>query len=275
MTSALSICLRSEWMWWRVFFGVWIGTNLLILFGPNIWEEILPSTPRPSWSVRWQYKAAAWPPAGKTEATQRMLNYRVLEPTRSATPQPLLIFLHGAGERGDDNMLQLRGLPAQLIEPAWRKLCPGFVLAPQCPSNSDWGRELPLLISLIESWRSDPRIDRRRVYLTGVSMGGYGTWRLAAAKPDWFAAAVPICGGGDLSTAPKLSMLPIWAVHGSDDSVVPPDQSRQMIEAIRAAGGNPKYTELSGVGHDSWSQTYHDKDGVLSWMYQQVDIRDL
>jgi predicted peptidase len=101
-------------------------------------------------------------------------------------------------------------------------------------------------------------------------MGGFGTWHLIAAKPDWFAAAVPMCGGGDPATAAKLVHVPIWAIHGREDKVVPPDQSRDMIDAIRAVGGAPKYTELSGVGHDCWTQTYCDPDGALHWMYAQA-----
>jgi predicted peptidase len=198
------------------------------------------------------------------------LNYRVLEPADQSTPQPLLLFLHGSGSRGDDNVAQLRGLPSQLIESEWRQRCPGFVLAPQCPPGSDWQRELPALISLLDVWRNDPRVDRRRVYVTGLSMGGFGTWHLIAAKPDWLAAAVPICGGGDPDTAAKLLPVPIWAVHGHEDKVVPPDQSRQMIDALRAAGGDPKYTQLPDVGHNCWTQAYRDPDGVLHWMHSQA-----
>jgi predicted peptidase len=259
-----------ETLAWASFFATWLGMNLLILFGPEVWDEFFPQRPKPSWSVRRQFRIGIWPPSSATDQTSfGKLNYRILEPSKPSVPQPLLIFLHGSGERGDDNMSQLWSLPTQLIQPEWRARCPGFILAPQCPSHSSWQQELPALISLLDAWRNDPRVDRNRLYVTGVSMGGYGTWHLAAAKPDWFAAAVPICGGGDPSSASELVALPIWAVHGSDDRVVPPDQSRAMIDALRATGGDPNYTELPGVGHDSWSQTYRDPDGVLSWMYQQ------
>lgn len=245
--------------------------NLLTLYGLEVWDEIFPQRPKPSWSVRRQFRLGLWPPSAATDQTAlRKLNYRILEPSRPAAPQPLLIFLHGSGERGDDNTSQLWSLPTQLIQPEWRVLCPGFVIAPQCPAHSDWRQELPSLISLIDAWRNDPRVDRRRIYLTGVSMGGYGAWHFAAAKPEWFAAVVPICGGGDPSTASKLVTVPIWAVHGDADEVVSVEQSRHMIEAIRKAGGTPQYSELPNVGHDSWTATYRDPKGQLTWMYQQT-----
>ncbi len=116
-------------------------------------------------------------------------------------------------------------------------------------------------------------VDPARVYLTGLSMGGFGSWNLASRHPDWFAALVPICGGGDPSHAAELAKIPTWAFHGADDKVVPPSLSQQMIEAIRAAGGKPQYTELPGVGHDSWTPAYKDPNGVLPWMFEQVNTR--
>jgi predicted peptidase len=104
-------------------------------------------------------------------------------------------------------------------------------------------------------------------------MGGFGSWNLAARHPDWFAAVVPICGGGDPSMAKVLADVPIWAFHGADDKVVQPGLSRSMIDAIRDAGGKPKYTELEGVGHNSWTPAYEDRDGVLPWMFSKVNDR--
>ena len=104
-------------------------------------------------------------------------------------------------------------------------------------------------------------------------MGGYGCWSLAAKEPELFAAAVPICGGGDPTSASRLVKIPTWAVHGDVDRAVPVDQSRTMIAAIREAGGQPKYTELKGVEHDSWMQTYRDPNGVLKWRFEQRNQR--
>jgi predicted peptidase len=121
-----------------------------------------------------------------------------------------------------------------------------------------------------EVTRNHPAIDRRRVYLTGISMGGFGAWSLAARYPEAFAAVVPVCGRGDPEQARLLVGVPLWAVHGEADTVVAPEGSRCMIEAIRAAGGTPQYTELRGVGHSSWRQAFDDSSGVLAWMFAQA-----
>jgi predicted peptidase len=116
-------------------------------------------------------------------------------------------------------------------------------------------------------------VDRKRVYLTGLSMGGYGSWDLAARHPEWFAAVVPICGGGDSASVARLVKLPVWAIHGDADPVVPVSRTRQMIEALREAGGKPHYSELPDVGHNSWTPGYDDPQGALPWMFQQVNAQ--
>ena len=118
-------------------------------------------------------------------------------------------------------------------------------------------------------------IDKNRMYLTGISMGGYGSWDLAVRQPDRWAAVVPICGGGNPEKASKVVRVPVWAVHGDADPAVPVEESRKMIAAIKAAGGDPKYTEYPGVAHDSWTQTYADPTGVVAWMFEQrLDKRE-
>ena len=112
-----------------------------------------------------------------------------------------------------------------------------------------------LVLDLIDTVASEYRIDKDRIYLTGVSMGGYGTWDLVARRPELFAAAIPVCGGGDPAQAEKLAKLPIWAFHGDADPLVPVERPRDMIAAIKKAGGEPKYTEYKGVGHDAWTPT--------------------
>ena len=114
----------------------------------------------------------------------------------------------------------------------------------------------------------DEPVDPDRVFLTGLSMGGYGTWDLAARMPDRFAAILPICGGGDIATATRIARLPIWCFHGDADDAVPVERSRQMIAAVKAAGGKPRYSELPGVGHDSWTPAYRDP-AVLEWLFDQ------
>ena len=217
----------------------------------------------------------------------QQLKYRVLVP-RDYSPNgtekyPLVLFLHGAGERGDDNARQLVHGTKEFLKDENRTKYPCFVIAPQCPNNKkwsevDWGAEthkqpeesvsLVLTREVMAALQKEFRIDDKRLYVTGLSMGGYGTWDMISRTPDVFAAAIPICGGGDETVADKLTKLPIWAFHGDKDTAVRPERSRRMIAAIEKAGGNPKYTEYPGVGHDSWSQTYADPE-VLAWLFAQ------
>lgn len=213
--------------------------------------------------------------------------YRLLEP-ESITPgtrYPLVIFLHGAGERGTDNLNQLQYLPTWMAEKTARKTYPCFVLAPQCRNDEKWADvswsdlkstphsptptvDMMAVIAAIEETMKREPVDPARIYLTGLSMGGYGSWDLAARMPERFAAVIPICGGGDEATAAKIKALPIWCFHGDADTAVPVERSRTMIEALRVAGAEPKYSELAGVGHDSWTPAYRDPD-VLAWLFAQ------
>lgn len=218
------------------------------------------------------------------------LPYRLAKPAAldGSTEQkfPLVVFLHGIGERGTDNAKQLRnGVEQFVLEENCRKY-PCFLAVPQCPPDKLWVDVNPpgtrqnlhladrpteptnLVLELIESLRREFPIDSRRIYLTGLSQGGYGTWDLIARRPELFAAAIPVCGGGDPSQASKLVKLPIWAFHGAADQVVPVERSRDMISAIQKAGGQPKYTEYPGVGHDSWTPTYRNAE-VLDWLFKQ------
>jgi predicted peptidase len=212
------------------------------------------------------------------------LNYRLMKPAEykedGKDSYPLVVFLHGAGERGSDNAKQLVHGIADFAKDDSRKKYPCFLIAPQCPTGEPWvsstlkSKKKPdveageLVLALIESLQKEFRIDKKRIYLTGLSMGGYGTWELLCRKPDLFAAAIPICGGGDPKKADKLTKIPIWCFHGDMDKAVPVTRSREMIKAIEKAGGKPKYTEYEGVGHDSWTQTYRD-DKVLAWLFEQ------
>ena len=135
---------------------------------------------------------------------------------------------------------------------------------PQGPPTTD----LLAAVAAMQTVISREAVDPARIYLTGLSMGGFGTWDLAARQPQRFAAILPICGGGDEATAPRLARLPIWCFHGDADQVVAVERSRSMIAAVQAAGGSPKYSELPGVGHDSWTPAYRDP-AVLDWMFAQ------
>lgn len=215
------------------------------------------------------------------------LPYRLMKPAGhdGTKAYPLVIFLHGAGERGSDNKAQfVHGIKDFASDEA-RKKHPCFLLVPQCPPEPrrwvevDWSARshtMPkepseparLVLAVIDQLRKDHKIDEKRIYLTGLSMGGYGTWDLIARRPDLFAAGLPVCGGGDPATAAKFVKVPIWAFHGDGDTVVRPERSREMITAIEKAGGKPKYTEYKGVGHDSWTRTYGNKE-VLDWLFAQ------
>jgi len=175
---------------------------------------------------------------------------------------PLIFFLHGAGERGDDlDILRDYG-PAKEAEgnPDFPFIC----LTPQCPDGEVWLTQLEVLKSLLDEVLSSYAVDLDRVYLTGFSLGGFGAWAMVMVYPDTFAAMAPICGGGMVGGIEKLKGLPVWAFHGADDEAVPVEQSQQMVEALKSAGGKAKLTIYPGVGHDSWSQTYENPD-LYEW----------
>jgi len=211
--------------------------------------------------------------------------YRLLQPEQQAKKNfPLVIFLHGIGERGNDNQAQIKHIADLFLDPDTKTRFPGYVLAPQCPAKMMWARHdkhegrlimrekptraMAMLIALIDKIEKDFPVDPARIYVTGLSMGGYGTWDLIARFPDRFAAAVPICGGGDPETAFSIKHLPLWAFHGALDKVVLPQQSRVMIKALQDAGGTPGYTEYPDTGHDSWVNAYSDPN-LLPWMFDQ------
>ncbi|QMS91556.1 prolyl oligopeptidase family serine peptidase [Nostoc edaphicum CCNP1411] len=185
---------------------------------------------------------------------------------RNETQQPLLptiLFLHGAGERGSDlDNVKKQGV-TQIVEK--QPDFPFIVISPQCPRGEYWNVER-LSILLDEVISSYP-VDPDRVYLTGLSMGGYGTWHLAAAQPERFAAIAPICGGGNPQAARKLKNLPVWAFHGAKDNVVPLSESEIMVSALKARNGNVKFTVYPEANHDSWTQTYNNPE-LYDWFLQ-------
>lgn len=193
------------------------------------------------------------------------LPYRIFEPERKKGEKlPLVLFLHGAGERGDDNRRQLRHAVRSFIDGQMVRPC--IVAAPQCPRGQWWNTDH--VVAFAEEMRALDGVDQDRVYLTGLSMGGYATWHVAGMRPELFAAAIPVCGGGQTKDAEKLTGIPIWAFHGDGDRTVRPEASREMVQAIRDAGGELRYTEYPGVGHDSWTQTYADPR-VHEWLFDQ------
>jgi len=177
---------------------------------------------------------------------------------------PLLLFLHGAGERGNDLELVKKHGPPKLIEAG--QDFPMVVVSPQCPSDQWW--EPVSLSALLDEITAKHRIDKDRVYVTGLSMGGFGTWALAAHTPDRFAAIAPICGGGEPITARRIKHIPAWVFHGAKDQVVPLERSEEMVKALEAQGGKVKFTVYPDAGHDSWSATYGDPQ-FSTWLLAQ------
>lgn len=179
---------------------------------------------------------------------------------------PLVLFLHGAGERGDDLNLVKKHGPPKLIEAG--KEYPFIVVSPQCPKDNSWTWQLRELTALVDDVTARHKVDKDRVYLTGLSMGGFGTWALAAYQPDRFAAIIPICGGGEMLMTRRLTHTPVWAFHGAKDPVVPLRRSEEMVQALEKAKGNVKLTVYPDAMHDSWTATY-DNPEVYEWLLAQ------
>jgi len=184
---------------------------------------------------------------------------------------PLILWLHGAGSIGTDNLKQISGASLRgthtWIAPQVQEKYPAFVLAPQSRGGA-WATDFPTVLELLMSIEEEFNIDGKRVYVAGQSMGGFGTWHFITTRPDLFAAAIPLCGGGDPTRANVIAQMPIWAFHGEADPTVPVSESRKMIEAIRRAGGNPRYTEYKGVGHEVWFKTFQEKE-LVDWLFAQ------
>jgi predicted peptidase len=176
---------------------------------------------------------------------------------------PLVLFLHGAGESGNDlNKVKVHG-PPKLV--AAGKQFPFILVSPQSPG---FGWNVPALKALLDEVEKRYRVDPERIYVTGLSMGGFGTWALAAAYPEHFAAIVPICGGGDPRQAPRLKHLAVWVFHGAKDKVVPLKRSEEMVQALKKAGGNVRFTIYPDAGHDAWTATYNNPE-LYTWLLEQ------
>ena len=169
---------------------------------------------------------------------------------------PLVLFLHGSGERGSDPDLAALHGPAKLAD-AGRDF-PFILVTPQCPESSQWVAELSTLAGLLDEVVAAHRVDPARIAVTGLSMGGYGTWSLAVRYPDRFTAIAPICGGLWLQSAAPIRNLPVWAFHGDADDVVPISATEQIVGELRSLGADVRFTSYAGVGHDSWTETYED-----------------
>ena len=222
------------------------------------------------------------------EQSGRTLPYRLLKPEGydKNKAYPLVVALHGAWGRGTDNKSRAIDAFQFLSAEKIRKNYPAFVITPQCPSkqqwaNTPWGKgtysiekvkiskSISSVLKIIESLQSEFKIDANRIYVTGQSMGGYGTWDIIMRKPHLFAAAIPVCGAGDLSQAKNLAHLPIWCFHGGKDTVVPVAASRDMDKAMKKAGNkNWAYTEFPKVGHGA-SKPAWKEEKLIPWLFSQ------
>jgi predicted peptidase len=275
MSAFLSKPDRGQhWVFALVGFLLWIDANVMLYW----WlDDSRPEQrrPEPDAEVLAAYEEHV------IRVGDVSLRYRLLPPAKVVEGRryPLVVYLHGAGEVGSDNRRQLNDLPSLMVNSKYRERFDCFVLAPQCPDGANWmssvvapadraSNSVIPAMRAIEAVMAEQAIDPQRVYLTGFSMGGFGTWDLAAQRPEWFAAIVPVCGGGDPGTASKLVGLPVRAVHGGQDQVIPPVESQRMVDAVTAAGGQARLEILPDAGHETrW--VYALDSGVLDWMFRQ------
>ncbi len=198
-----------------------------------------------------------------------LLNYWLYLPSeydaQSSKRWPLILFLHGFGERGDTltdlERVKIHGIP-KVVENGTD--LPFIVVSPQCPQQSWWTLQTGNLKALLESIIAGYPVNSAQVYLTGLSMGGYGSWTLGAAYPELFAAVAPICGGGVSSQVSTLKTVPVWAFHGAKDTVVLPYRSEEMVTTLQKAGGDARLTMYPDADHDSWTVTYNNPE-LYDW----------
>ena len=228
-----------------------------------------------------QPEAREWTAPNGSVVKYRWSAPATLEPGKT---YPLVLFLHGAGERGTDNSAQLKHGVTPILEGADKLQQPCFLIAPQCPTDRWWApihhdtmrlseadkpnALLESVLALVDDTMKKQPVDAKRFYVTGLSMGGFATWDLLGRAPGRIAAAVPICGGGDPSRVGLFKDIPIHAFHGEADPVVPVRTTQEMIGALEKAGGKPEVTYYPGVGHDSWTRAYNDPE-LLRWMFGQ------
>lgn len=222
------------------------------------------------------------------------LHYRFLRPIRMREQgrYPVILVLHGSGERGSDNKSQLVHGGPMFASSSARNSFPAYVIFPQCPQNDTWARttrdldrsdslggirfrsemepttSMKLLMGMVDSLSKAPSVNPRKLYVGGLSMGGMGTFELLWRKPATFAAAFPICGGGDPEKVSMYREVPFWIFHGAADPVVKPGNSRRMVNALTEIGAAVQYSEYPGVEHNSWDNAFAER-GLLRWLAMQ------
>jgi len=230
-------------------------------------HETAPDAPLLARTGPWPRNERWWHELKKKTGDLEPLRYLVHLPPgaeEGGKRWPTILFLHGAGERGDDlKLVEVHGPPKNVKK---QKDFPFIVISPQCAKGTWWSA--PALEDLMKDVQAKYPIDADRIYLTGLSMGGFGTWSLASEHPDWFAAIAPICGGGDVFDVDRIKDVPTWVFHGAKDGVVSPVEAEDMVEALRKAGGRVRFTVYPEAGHDSWTATY-DNPALYAWLLEQ------
>lgn len=254
---------------------LWLGFNAAMFAVPNLsqWMQSILHE-RALNAIGRDYQRRSLDISG-TGDSRCSINYLLFSPENAASdPLPLVVLLHGSGGKTAKLRRHLQFVGSGFASPEFQSMYPCIVIAPQCPSKMTWESEAPFdmraaLVKLLNHVEATEDVDRRRVYLLGFSMGGYGCWGLGAHCPDRFAAILPVTGGGRVDTASSLVSTPIWAVHGLDDPVVPVEQSQRMVDAVNASGGNARMTGLAGIGHGCWRLVKHRESKYLDWLFQQ------
>jgi predicted peptidase len=184
-------------------------------------------------------------------------------------PFPLIMSLHGVGECGDNlDLVKIWGIPKILEHDS---NFPFIVVAPQCPANSWWQLHLEELKGLLDEIKTKYNVDKSRIYLTGLSMGGFATWSLAALYPNDFAAIAPVCGGGEIRLAMHGAYkMPIWVFHGAKDPIIPLQRSQEMVDEIKKKGGDVKFTIYPDLDHNCWEVTYNNKE-LYTWFLSHTN----
>lgn len=205
-------------------------------------------------------------------------DYQVYVPAkiREQAKLPVIVFLHGIGQRGEGGFVPSQGGANAMLR-SYLEQIPAIVLLPQCRSGRYWHEpEMDRMVTeSLSQTVAEFGADDARLYLTGVSMGGFGAWHMASKHPGKFAALVPICGGSPLNAADRFTPVargvgrtPVWVFHGADDSIVPVSESRRMVAALKAAGGDVRYNEYAGIGHNVWLKVLAEPE-LLPWMLAQ------
>ncbi len=221
-----------------------------------------------------------------TEKNGESLPYRIMKPdiSKPDKPYPVLLFLHGSGGNGNDNIGNLTDTKTTQLFASenFRKKYPAYVIVPHCPIDHSWSKNIRrsnfpeikhLVLKILKVVCEEFKVDLNRIYITGLSRGGFGTLGMVVAQPETFAAAAPVCGGWDPADADKIAAIPTWFFHGDADSVVKTDFSRNMVKGLKAIGASVKYSEYSGVGHNCWDRAYGTKE-FWEWLFSQKKNKD-